>query len=126
MFQLNRRVEYVFQPLSLICCRRQMAAPQLFLPLLKPRQGAWLTQANEVAVQPNEEPTLHSARSIAEATNIPFDMVTKCLQRLKTASAKQVKASKGYRLAVAAEELSVGHLLAAVFFSCYPGWLRSR
>ena len=60
---------------------------------------------------------LYSARSIADATGIPFDMVTKCLQRLKGAGICVASQGKqgGYRLAIGPDELSVGALLAAVF-----------
>ena len=68
---------------------------------------------------------LHSARSIAEATGIPFDMVTKCLQRLKAADICQASQGKqgGYRLAVTPEELSVGAVIGRGVFTGDLGWL---
>jgi Rrf2 family protein len=88
VFQLNRRVEYV---LAIV--------------------------AHLQAPASTGQPVLHSARSIADATAIPFDMVTKCLQRLKAAGMCQASQGKqgGYRLAVEPADLSVGALLAAVF-----------
>ena len=60
---------------------------------------------------------LHSARSIAEHTRIPFDMVTKCLQRLHKRGLCQAVQGKhgGYRLTADPTELTVGGFIAAVF-----------
>lgn len=61
--------------------------------------------------------SLHSARSVAEATHIPFDMVTKCLQRLHRQGFCDAVQGKhgGYRLSANMELLSVGDFLDQVF-----------
>ncbi|MDA3962733.1 MAG: Rrf2 family transcriptional regulator [Planctomycetota bacterium] len=60
---------------------------------------------------------LHSARSIAEATHIPFDMVTKCLQRLHKGSMCEAVQGKhgGYRLTMDLDKQSLGDFICAVF-----------
>lgn len=60
---------------------------------------------------------LHSARSIAEATHIPFDMVTKCLQRLhKRGMCAAVQGKHGgYRLILDTGSVSLGQFIRAVF-----------
>jgi len=60
---------------------------------------------------------LHSARSVAEATHIPFDMVTKCLQRLHRQGLCAAIQGKhgGYRLEADLAAVSIGEFLDQVF-----------
>ena len=60
-----------------------------------------------------------SARSISDQTSIPFDMVTKCSQRLKGAELCAAVQGKhgGYRLVVDLDQTSIGAALSAVFLN---------
>ena len=60
---------------------------------------------------------LHSARSVSEATHIPFDMVTKCLQRMHRAGfCEAVQGKKGgYRLTCDPAKTTLGAYISAIF-----------
>lgn len=67
----------------------------------------------------HERDQLHSARSISQATRIPFDMVTKCLQRLHHAGFCDATQGRhgGYQLTQPLEAWSFGETLAATYES---------
>ncbi|MHC5068778.1 MAG: RrF2 family transcriptional regulator, partial [Planctomycetota bacterium] len=69
------------------------------------------------ALHRNGDSGLHSARSLAEQTHIPFDMVTKCLQRMHRCGFCGAVQGKhgGYRLDTDLGTLSLGAFLRAVF-----------
>ena len=70
---------------------------------------AYMTRRTD-GVGPVPEDILHSARSIADATRIPFDMVTKCLQRMaKTGLCRAMQGKHGgYALSCDLHALSLG------------------